>query len=105
VTIELSPQLESALANEAARRGTTPAALVAEIIESQLPAMEATPATEPPLKPDEGTKGRTLYDRWKEHLEAVEAASAEARGPTNLSQDTGRRFTELLQQRREQGRL
>lgn len=106
MTIELSTQLETALVAEATRRGMTPDDLAAELIISQLPAADMTPAAaEPPNGESDKSPPQTLYDRWKDHLESIREASAEARGPTDLSQDSGRKFAELLRQRREQGRL
>jgi hypothetical protein len=106
MTIELSPQLEHALSVEAERRGISPDALVAELITAQLP------ASNEPLAADAQSTGsseelptRTMYDRWKAHLESIKADSTPRTGPTNLSQDTGRRFAELLEEKRRQGRL
>src|SRR4051794_15834561 len=102
MTIEISPQLEIALASEASRQGTTPQALAVTLIESQLlrPDTNPTPVTDS----QEGSAARTLYERWRGHLEAIQADAAPRTGPTNLSQDTGRRFAELLQQKRLQNR-
>jgi hypothetical protein len=96
MTIELSPHLETALENEAARRGTTPQSLAVQFIAAQLPNTAS---------PNGALSDEDLIERWKEHFRAVEIASREAKGPTNLSQDTGRRFAELLQEQRRQGRL
>jgi len=101
MTIQLSPQLEAALVNEATRRGTTPEVLAAQLIESQLPAAESRPANQS----GSASCGNELDAWWKDHLQEVERASADAKGPTNLSQNTGRRFAELLQEQRRQGRL
>jgi hypothetical protein len=104
--IELSPQLEHALSAEAERRGITPNALAAELITSQLPAYDGQGATNlSPAQSSDESPPRTMYDRWKAHLEAIEADRTPRTGPTNLSQDTGRRFTELLEEKRRQGRL
>ncbi len=101
MTIDLSPQLETALVDEAVRRGTTPNALAAQLIESQLSVVK---------NPTLDSKGKaaepqTMYDRWKEHLEAIEADKTPRKGPINLSEDTGRRFAELLEKKRRQGSL
>jgi hypothetical protein len=69
-----------ALATEASRRGTTPEALAAQLIESQLPTprSEAGQHAKPVV-----SKEATVYDRWQKHLEAIEADTTPRNGPMN----------------------
>jgi hypothetical protein len=103
MTIALPPQLEAALHDEAQRRGTTPEALAAHLIQAQLSSVEDAGAQK--TESQEGKKAPTLWDRWRKHIEAIEADPTPRTGPTNLSQDSGRRFAELLEEKRRQGRL
>jgi len=97
MTIELSAQLETALAHEAERRGTTPQALAVRMIESQLPPSPVRSHAASDEQP------RTMHDVWSSHIGAVASEPGDdANG--RLSQETGRRFTELLIEQRRQGR-
>jgi hypothetical protein len=101
MTVYLSPELEYALFREAERRGITPSALAEELIIAQLPSPAAQGDFSP--SPDESPP-RTMYDRWKEHLDSLPKPPADA-PKTNYSQDTGRRFAEAMVEKRRQGRL
>ena len=100
MTIELSSQLESALASEAARRGTTLQALAIEFIVAHLP---STPSLAEAPSP-EAERPKTLYDRLKSHIGTVNSRQP-GEAPSRLSEDTGRKFAAGLQDRRQQGRL
>jgi hypothetical protein len=94
MSIELSPQLQHALENEAIRRGTTPESLAVRLIQSQLPL----------LKKPMPAGGQSLYDFLKKHLDSIPEMPPGAT-PTDYSQDIGRRFAEAMIARRQKGRL
>lgn len=96
MTIELSAQLETALAHEAARRGTTPQELAVTLIESQLP--PENPGVQPPAN-------ETLRDRWKKHLDTLPPASTEPRPEWLRSDNIGEAFLRILEQRKREGHL
>jgi hypothetical protein len=95
VTISLTPDLERALADAAHRRGTTPELLAQEYIrERLLPAEEAA----------SGSESGTLADFLDGYIGVFDSSEL-VPGGAQLSEDTGRQFTDLLLRRREQGRL
>lgn len=94
MTIELTPQLEQALESEASRRGTTPQALAVQLIESQLPA----------AKPSPPAGAKTMYDVLKPHLDSLPPPSPD-RPSSFRAEDSGRAFTDILLERRREGRL
>lgn len=98
MTIELSPQLESALFDEAARRGTTPNLLAAAWIVAGLkqPAAEA---------PQSAVSAQTLYDVLKPHIDALPPPSDEPRPEWLRADNSGEAFQKILEERRQQGRL
>jgi hypothetical protein len=113
MTVELTPQLESALLSEATRRGTTPDLLAVELIESQLsvlgtklpnnssdnPQTAAEPAQGAPAETQQ-----TLYDWLKPHFDSLPEPPPDA-PQTNYSHNTGRRFAEAMVQKMREGRL
>ncbi len=96
MSIELSPQLETALTNEAARRGTTPQSLAVQLIESQLPA---------PSCEGEDATTNTMLDRWKKHFESLPPPSNEPRPEWLRADNVSEAFGKILEERRQQGRL
>jgi hypothetical protein len=95
-TITLPADLESRLAAEATRRGTTVEEVVVEKLRHQFPAPQSEQA-EGGIPP---ASGGSLYGLIKDHIGTVS-------GPTDLSQDTGKRFGELVEEdyRRQQEAL
>ena len=92
--IDLTPDLESALTNAARRQGTTPQLLAQAYLRERLEVVT-----------DDGhDTGGTLAD-FLEGYVGVLSIGDEVEGGTRLSEDTGRRFTELLVKQRESGRL
>jgi hypothetical protein len=101
MSIDLTPDVEQLLLQEATRQGTSPQALAAHILELQLPASAASaPLTEKSLDDNQVT----LLDVWRNRIEEIEADDAPRAGPTNLSLNSGRRFAELLEEKRRQAR-
>jgi hypothetical protein len=101
MTIELSAQLESALAYEAARRGITPQALAvhlieAHLIDAQLPAGNA--------ERKHAAGNGTMLDRWREHLDSLPPPSKEARPDWLRSDNASEAFAKILEERRRDGR-
>jgi hypothetical protein len=93
--IELTPDLESALVSAARRQGTTPTLLAEAYLRERLDVQpQESPATQP----------KNLAEFLEGYI-GVLAIEDDAEGRNNLSEDTGRRFTEVLAQRRAEGRL
>jgi len=96
MTIELSAQLETALAYEAERRGTTPQALAVQLIEAQLPTQ---------IPGEQLTANKTMSDRWQEHLDSLPPPSTEPRPEWLRANNVSESFLKILEQRRREGRL
>jgi hypothetical protein len=96
MTIELSAQLESALAHEAARRGTTPQELAVQLIETQLPAQ---------FPEEQSAAEKTMRDRWQKHFDSLPPASTEPRPEWLRSDNVSEAFLKILEQRRREGHL
>lgn len=96
MTIELSPRLESALFDEAARRGTTPNLLAAAWIVAGLkqPLAEA---------PQSAVSAQTLYDVLKPHIDSLPPPSDEPRPEWLRADNSGEAFQKILEERRQQG--
>lgn len=98
MTIELSPQLESALFDEAARRGTTPNLLATAWIVAGL--------KQPPAEPSQSAApAQTLYDVLKPHIDSLPPPSNEPRPDWLRADNSGEAFKKILEERRQQGRL
>lgn len=98
MTITLTSDIESALAQYARKIGTTPELLALKVLEEQLlaspDAMKAPPEV----------NGRTLFDFLGEHLGAL-SSSEFAPGGAQMSTKSGKKFTALMEQKRQRGRL
>jgi hypothetical protein len=95
MTIHLSPDLELALSQEAERRGTTPQALAIRLIELQLPSDKQ--------EQESGKEPATIGEWLKPFLDSLPPKDPN-RPPSRLSEDSGRKFAELLREKRRQGR-
>lgn len=85
--IELTPDLESALTDAARRQGTTPDLLAQAYLRERLEVVAE----------DAPENGGILADFLKGYVGVLGDDAAEE---SNLAEDTGRRFTELLERRR-----
>jgi hypothetical protein len=88
--ITLPPEIEGPLAEAAKRQGTSPELLAIETLRRQFHAAPKPPAAE------NGAEGETLYDFLKGFIGTVDGTTEP------LSENTGRRFTEMLQEKRQQ---
>lgn len=95
MTIELTPDLERALAKAAERRGTTPQVLALALLSEQL--LDAD--TVGPAAP-----GATMADFLADHIGVLDS-SEYISGMSDLSEETGRKFTAALLKRQQEGRL
>jgi hypothetical protein len=86
--ITLPPELEAPLAEAAKRQGTSPELLAIESLRKQFA------PTPPPNGTEISAEGKTLYDVLKDYIGAIDGVSEP------LSEDTGRRFSELLERRK-----
>jgi hypothetical protein len=89
VTIALPYDLEDALTEQARQRGMTPEQL----------AVETLRATFAPSAGEDEATGGTLFDFLAEYIGAVDGSSE------NLSENSGRHFSDGLQEKQRQGRL
>jgi len=96
MTIQLSPDLEQVLSEEARRRGTTPELLANECLRERF----VHPSN--PASAGNGTKNLAEY--LAGHI-GVLHSSEHVPGGARMSEDTGKRFTEILADKRRQGRL
>lgn len=95
MTIQLGPDLEQALAAEARRRGTTPDLLVNEYLRERfVPGSVQT----------SGNGAKNLADFLADHI-GVLSSSENTPGGACMSEDTGKKFTSILVEQRERGRL
>ena len=85
-TLYIPPEIEAALAEAAKRQGTTPELLAVESLRKLY-----APATEPAA-----ANGATLHDYLEGYIGTISGTSQP------LSEDTGRRFTEMLAEERRQ---
>jgi hypothetical protein len=96
MNITLTPEIERALVEEAHRLGTTPESLAIESLRDRFLAPH-------PAEPAE-TPGETLADFLAGHIGVLDS-SEHFPGGARMSEDTGRQFTDILLERRKQGRL
>jgi hypothetical protein len=94
LTITLNSELESAIEKEAKQQGTTPELLAVDSLQKlYLPA--EIPATGGEV---------TLADYWAEYIGSVDSSEA-VPGGANLSEDTGRKFADLMREKYRAGKL
>ncbi|MCL4708908.1 hypothetical protein KJ068_27415 [bacterium] len=98
MTITLTSDIESALAQYARKIGTTPELLALKVLEEQL---LASPDA---LKVSPGDKGRTLFDFLGGHLGAL-SSSEFIPGGAQMSKNSGKKFSTLMEEKRQRGRL
>jgi hypothetical protein len=94
MSIELTPDLESALADAARRQGTTPDLLAEAYLRERL---------DPRRHESSGKEPKTLAEFLDGYV-GVLGREDDADG-NNLAEDTGRRFAEALSRSRAEGRL
>lgn len=96
MTIELTPDVERALAEAARERGTTPQTLALELLRDQLvQPMPSFPDGREPANMEEFLEGFIGVLDSSEHVP----------GGANMSGMTGRDFADGLLKKREEGRL
>lgn len=88
ITITLPPALEKIVSERAERQGTTPGLLVLDDL-AQL--YSVTPLVEP-------QKDETLAEYWADYIGTIDSSEV-VEGGANLSQDTGRKFAELMRKK------
>ena len=93
MSIELTPDLESALAEAARRQGTTPDLLAEAYLRERL---------DPRRHESSGTEPKTLAEFLDGYVGIL---GREDDAGNNLAEDTGRRFAEALSRSRGEGRL
>ena len=96
MTIQLSPDLEQVLSEEARRRGTTPELLANECLRERF------------VRPTDQEKTANGSKNLAEYLAGyigVLHSSENVPGGARMSEDTGKKFTSILIKQRQQGRL
>jgi hypothetical protein len=94
MSIELAPDLESALADAARLQGTTPDLLAEAYLRERLNTLR---------RENSGEEPRNLADFLAGYVGVL--GDDDASEVNNLSEDTGRRFAEVLSRSRAEGRL
>ena len=94
MVIALTPDIESALAEEARRQGTTAEQLALDYLRERFVPGSTSPSA----------TGKTLADYLAGHI-GVLASAERASGGGRMSEDTGKRFAAALVEKRRQGRL
>ena len=96
VTITLPPELEKTVTERAQRNGTTPELfLLDDLRQRYLPPKQP----EPPV-----VEGQTMADFLKDYIGCIDSSETYPEG-SHLSEDTGRKFAQLMVEKRKQGNL
>ncbi len=95
VTITLPSELEKAAAEEAAQKGTTVELLTLDVLHKHF----LTPPTTKQLP-----EGATLADALSDYIGAIDTSDKYPEGST-LSESTGRKFAQLMVEKRQRGKL
>jgi hypothetical protein len=94
MVIALTPDIESALAEEARRQGTTPEQLALDYLRERFVPGSTSPSA----------MAKTMADFLEGHI-GVLASAERVSGGGQMSEDTGKRFATGLVENRRQGRL
>lgn len=97
MTIALTPEIETALAQQSQRRGLTLDELAQQLLRDGLQELEENDAATTEETPVE--QSGTLADRFAGRLGVISG-----KGLTS-ARDTGKQFTEILLQKRQAGKL
>jgi len=95
VIITLPPELEKALAEQAEQTGTTPELLALDVLQKQF----LGPHLDKPLP-----QGATMADAFADYIGSISTRETAPEG-SSLSENTGRRFAQLMVEKRKQGKL
>lgn len=94
MTITLTLEIESALAQHAQKIGSPPELLALKVLEEQL-LVSREDMEEPP-----GANGQTLFDFLRGHL-GVLSSSEHVPDGAQLSEKSGKKFAALMEQKRQ----
>jgi hypothetical protein len=95
VTITLTSELEKAVAEEAAQKGTTVELLTLDALQERFLRSSSTKKL---------PEGATLADALADYIGAINT-KVKYPGGSTLSEDTGRKFAQLMVEKRKQGKL
>ena len=95
VTITLPAELEKAVLEEAAKKGTTVELLTLDVLQGRFLK---------PTAPKQAPKGATLADALADYIGAVDTRGKYPEGST-LSENTGRKFAQGMVEKRKRGKL
>ncbi|MCW3053773.1 MAG: hypothetical protein JWN14_2943 [Chthonomonadales bacterium] len=95
VTISLPADLEKAIAEEAAQKGTTPELLTLDVLQGRFLK---------PSSPKQMPAGATLADALADYIGAVDTHDKYPEGST-LSENTGRKFAQGMVEKHKRGKL
>jgi hypothetical protein len=93
MTITLPPELERVLEQRAQQQGTTPEMLAIDSLAKLYMPPAVLPAEE----------GETLADYWADYIGTIDSSEV-VPGGANLSENTGRRFAELMVEKYRNGK-
>ena len=86
MAIVLSPELERAVTDRALQQGTTPELLIRSLLNENY-------LNEPPVPTNE--EGKSSAEMFAEYIGSIDSSDVFPEG-SDLSQDTGRKFKELM---------
>jgi|GEM_PF-5552711 len=95
VTLNLSSELEKVVAEEAVQKGTTVDVLIMDALQERF----LKPSTRKPLP-----QGATLADALAEDIGSISTRDKYPEGST-LSENTGRKFAQMMAEKHKQGKL
>lgn len=95
MTIALPPELEEVIEARARQQGTTAELLIVNKLQEQFL---------PPLFEPQDTEGRTMADFFAGYVGGLHSSEF-VPGGAQLSEDTGRKFTQLLLKKHLEGKL
>ena len=100
ITITLPPELESIVTERAQHQGTTPELF---LLDDLLQRYAPTPLPEPNAE-TKPVEGETMADFLKEFIGCVDSSEKYPEG-SHLSENTGRKFKELMLEKHRKGKL
>ncbi len=103
ITIDLPSEIESALSGEAERLGTTPELLAAQVLHERF-GNGAISADQPKETASDPSGPRNLAEFLGDFIGCVDSSRGTGK-KSNLSERTGDTFTEILKEKRREGRL
>ena len=96
LTITLPPEIEEAVSERAEKQGTTPELYLLEDLRRLYAPV--------PIPDEPAVEGETMADFFKGYAGTINSSEF-VPGGANMSQDTGRKFAQLMVEKRKKGKL